>query len=99
MRGPWTGRTSDLKARSELRGKTLLLVGLGGSGTQIARRAHAFGMRVRALDERAVDRPDFRSEGAERAARQDAVAGRAGRQRHADRPPGPRLRHAGAGAR
>ncbi len=44
---------------TELRGKTMLLVGLGGSGEQIARRAHAFGMRVVALDDGAGERPDF----------------------------------------
>src|SRR5262249_10796565 len=30
----------------ELYGKTMLVVGLGGTGTAISRRAHAFGMRV-----------------------------------------------------
>jgi phosphoglycerate dehydrogenase-like enzyme/glyoxylase-like metal-dependent hydrolase (beta-lactamase superfamily II) len=45
--------------RRELRGKTLLVVGLGGSGAQVARRAHAFGMRVLALDDREARRPDF----------------------------------------
>jgi phosphoglycerate dehydrogenase-like enzyme/glyoxylase-like metal-dependent hydrolase (beta-lactamase superfamily II) len=44
---------------TELRGKTILLVGLGGSGVQIARRAQAFGARVRALDDEATERPDF----------------------------------------
>ncbi len=34
----------------ELRGKTALIVGLGGIGTQIAQRAKAFGMRVLAVD-------------------------------------------------
>ncbi len=42
----------------ELRGKTMLLVGLGGSGEQIARRAHAFGTRVVALDDRTRERPE-----------------------------------------
>jgi phosphoglycerate dehydrogenase-like enzyme/glyoxylase-like metal-dependent hydrolase (beta-lactamase superfamily II) len=42
----------------ELRGKTMLLVGLGGSGEQIARRASAFGTRVIALDDRGA-RPDY----------------------------------------
>ncbi len=46
------------RGRSELRGKTLLLVGLGGPGRQIARRADAFGMRVRAIDDRPGDKPD-----------------------------------------
>jgi phosphoglycerate dehydrogenase-like enzyme/glyoxylase-like metal-dependent hydrolase (beta-lactamase superfamily II) len=43
----------------ELHGKTMLLVGLGGAGMQIARRARAFGMRVRAIDARDMDRPAF----------------------------------------
>jgi phosphoglycerate dehydrogenase-like enzyme/glyoxylase-like metal-dependent hydrolase (beta-lactamase superfamily II) len=33
-----------------LHGKTLLVVGLGGIGTQVARRGRAFGMRVMAID-------------------------------------------------
>jgi phosphoglycerate dehydrogenase-like enzyme/glyoxylase-like metal-dependent hydrolase (beta-lactamase superfamily II) len=45
--------------RTELRGKTILLVGLGGSGVQIARRANAFGARVRAVDDQAAERPEF----------------------------------------
>jgi phosphoglycerate dehydrogenase-like enzyme len=44
---------------AELQGKTMLVVGLGGTGTQISRRAHAFGMRVRALDPRDMERPAF----------------------------------------
>jgi phosphoglycerate dehydrogenase-like enzyme len=42
-----------------LAGKTLLVAGLGGIGTEVARRAHALGMRVVAT--RATDRtgPDF----------------------------------------
>lgn len=44
----------------ELHGKTMLIVGLGGIGTQIAKRAHGFGMRVMAIDPNAaVARPDF----------------------------------------
>jgi phosphoglycerate dehydrogenase-like enzyme len=57
------GLTRNLLGKSkrppvELRGKTMLLVGLGGSGAQIARRAAAFGTRVRALDDSAEERPD-----------------------------------------
>jgi phosphoglycerate dehydrogenase-like enzyme/glyoxylase-like metal-dependent hydrolase (beta-lactamase superfamily II) len=43
----------------ELHGKTMLVVGLGGVGTQIARRAHAFGMRVMAIDPKDLERPSF----------------------------------------
>ncbi len=43
----------------ELHGKTMLVVGLGGIGTRIARRAHAFGMTVLAVDPKEMDRPAF----------------------------------------
>jgi phosphoglycerate dehydrogenase-like enzyme/glyoxylase-like metal-dependent hydrolase (beta-lactamase superfamily II) len=43
----------------ELQSKTMLLVGLGGNGTQISRRAHAFGMRVMAIDPKDIERPAF----------------------------------------
>jgi phosphoglycerate dehydrogenase-like enzyme/glyoxylase-like metal-dependent hydrolase (beta-lactamase superfamily II) len=43
----------------ELHGKTMLVVGLDGAGTAISRRAHAFGMRVRAVDPREMERPAF----------------------------------------
>lgn len=43
----------------ELNGKAMLVVGLGGVGTQISRRAHAFGMRVMAVDPKEMERPDF----------------------------------------
>jgi phosphoglycerate dehydrogenase-like enzyme/glyoxylase-like metal-dependent hydrolase (beta-lactamase superfamily II) len=46
-------------AQQELHGKTMLIVGLGGVGTQIARRAHAFGMRVMAIDPKDLERPAF----------------------------------------
>ena len=41
----------------ELMGKTLLVVGLGGIGSEIARRAAAFGMRVVATDPKVRERP------------------------------------------
>ena len=43
----------------ELRGKTMLLVGLGGIGTEVARRAHAFGVTVLATDPKVTERPKF----------------------------------------
>jgi phosphoglycerate dehydrogenase-like enzyme/glyoxylase-like metal-dependent hydrolase (beta-lactamase superfamily II) len=44
----------------ELNGKTMLIVGLGGVGTQIARRADAFGMKVIAIDPNdKIERPSY----------------------------------------
>jgi phosphoglycerate dehydrogenase-like enzyme len=43
----------------DLEGKTLLVVGLGGIGTEVARRAHAFGMRVIATRASGHSGPDF----------------------------------------
>jgi phosphoglycerate dehydrogenase-like enzyme/glyoxylase-like metal-dependent hydrolase (beta-lactamase superfamily II) len=49
-----TGKEGKLQ---ELHGKTMLVVGLGGIGSQIARRAHAFGVRVMAVDPKDMERP------------------------------------------
>lgn len=43
----------------ELSGKTMLVVGLGGIGTEIARRAHGLGMRVTATRNSSREGPDF----------------------------------------
>ena len=43
----------------EVQGRTLLVVGLGGIGTQIARRANALGMRVIATRNSSREGPDF----------------------------------------
>ncbi len=42
-----------------LEGATMLVIGLGGSGTEIARMAHAMGMRVVATDPVNRNRPEF----------------------------------------
>jgi phosphoglycerate dehydrogenase-like enzyme len=44
---------------SDLEGKTVLVVGLGGIGTEVARRAHAFGMRVTATRASGRTGPDY----------------------------------------
>ena len=50
----------DASKAQELHGKSMLIVGLGGIGTQIARRAEAFGMRVMAIDpNEAIVKPAF----------------------------------------
>jgi phosphoglycerate dehydrogenase-like enzyme len=43
----------------ELAGKTLLVIALGGIGSEIARRAWGFGMRVIATDPKVLDRPHW----------------------------------------
>src|SRR5262249_9178881 len=55
----WKALKREVKPQ-ELHGKTMLVVGLGGIGTQIARRAHAFGMEVMAIDpNQQIVRPHF----------------------------------------
>jgi phosphoglycerate dehydrogenase-like enzyme/glyoxylase-like metal-dependent hydrolase (beta-lactamase superfamily II) len=51
-----SGRDPSLQ---ELHGKTMLVVGLGGIGQQVARRAWSFGMRVMAIDPAEMERPDY----------------------------------------
>ncbi|MGH8304357.1 MAG: D-2-hydroxyacid dehydrogenase, partial [Steroidobacteraceae bacterium] len=43
----------------DLEGKTVLIAGLGGIGTEVARRAHALGMRVTATRASGHEGPDF----------------------------------------
>jgi phosphoglycerate dehydrogenase-like enzyme len=52
-----------LEGLQEISGKTLGLVGLGGIGTETARRAHfGFGMTVLAVDPKPIPKPDFVAE-------------------------------------
>ncbi len=53
---PITGSGSEL---GELRGKTLLVAGLGGIGTEVARLAHGIGMRVLATRASRREGPSF----------------------------------------
>jgi phosphoglycerate dehydrogenase-like enzyme len=52
----WRSREQGV-VLDELLGKTLLVIGLGGIGTEIARRAYGFGMRVIATDPKVLERP------------------------------------------
>jgi phosphoglycerate dehydrogenase-like enzyme/glyoxylase-like metal-dependent hydrolase (beta-lactamase superfamily II) len=53
------GRSPSVPLRRELHGKTMLVIGLGGVGTAISKRAQAFGMRVIAVDPKEMERPAF----------------------------------------
>jgi phosphoglycerate dehydrogenase-like enzyme len=58
QQGHWArdGTTPEL---ADLDGKTVLVVGLGGIGTEVARRAHALGMRVIATRASGRNGPDY----------------------------------------
>lgn len=45
-KGEWREDGSGVLTPISLQGRTLFVVGLGGIGTEVARRAHGFGMRV-----------------------------------------------------
>jgi phosphoglycerate dehydrogenase-like enzyme len=49
----------EAPALADLSGKTVLVVGLGGIGTEVAKRAHAFGMKVIATRASGRSGPDY----------------------------------------
>src|SRR5262249_724420 len=53
----WDNRLSLRAECWELTGRTIGIVGLGGTGREVARRAAAFGMRVIAVEPESVPRP------------------------------------------
>ncbi len=55
-RASWQRRAPSVQT---LEGKTLLVVGLGGIGTEVAQRAHGLGMKVVATRDRGTGKPDF----------------------------------------
>lgn len=77
--GVWDPLAVPMSKRWEIAGRELLVVGLGGIGSEVARRAHALGMRVTAIRASGRPGPDFVSEVAKPdallrlAARADAV--------------------------
>lgn len=54
----WREGVPNLKMRT-VTGRTMLVVGLGGIGTEVARRAHGLGMRVIATRNSSREGPDF----------------------------------------
>lgn len=52
--GDWIKGSKTGLTLTELRGKTMLVIGYGGIGTQVAERARAFGMKVMAIDEKDI---------------------------------------------
>jgi phosphoglycerate dehydrogenase-like enzyme len=65
----WRSRGDGI-VLDELMGKTMVVIGLGGIGTEIARRAYGFGMRVIATDPKVLERPLY----VEELRRPDALA-------------------------
>ena len=57
--GQWSEEHAASTPMQSLEGKTLLVVGLGGIGTEVALRAHGLGMKVVATRDNTRDRPDF----------------------------------------
>lgn len=59
--GSWSEALMSIRKAGfwELDGKTMLVVGLGGLGTEVARRANALGMRVTATRNSRREGPDF----------------------------------------
>ena len=55
----WDREAVARTSMTEVQGRTLLVAGLGGIGTEIARRAHGLGMRVIATRNSSREGPDF----------------------------------------
>jgi phosphoglycerate dehydrogenase-like enzyme len=55
----WDARIPIRTAAWELTGRTMGVIGLGGTGVEVARRAAAFGMDVLAMDPEPVEKPSF----------------------------------------
>ncbi|HTV01716.1 MAG TPA: D-2-hydroxyacid dehydrogenase [Luteitalea sp.] len=56
---PFTAAANGSQSAFALTGKTMLVVGFGGIGTEVARRAHAFGMTVTAIRNSKAEPPPF----------------------------------------
>jgi phosphoglycerate dehydrogenase-like enzyme len=58
-KGAWSVEHGATVPIQTLEGKTLLVVGLGGIGTEVALKAHGLGMKVVATRDNNRDKPDF----------------------------------------
>ena len=59
QRGHWPTDSEEIPQATDLQGKTVLVVGLGGIGTEVAKRAYAFGMRITATRASGSGGPDY----------------------------------------
>jgi phosphoglycerate dehydrogenase-like enzyme len=60
--GTWADEAVPESRMWEVKGRTMLVVGLGGIGTEVAKRAHALGMTVIATRNSGTDGPDYVAE-------------------------------------
>lgn len=58
-KGEWSREHAGRTPMQVLEGKTMLVVGLGGIGTEVAMRAHGLGMKVVATRDNDRGKPDF----------------------------------------
>jgi phosphoglycerate dehydrogenase-like enzyme len=58
-KGTWSREHGATTPMQVLEGKTMLVVGLGGIGTEVAKRAYGLGMRVVATRDNDRSKPDF----------------------------------------
>jgi phosphoglycerate dehydrogenase-like enzyme len=61
-RGEWADEAVPESRMWEVKGRTMLVVGLGGIGTEVAKRAHALGMTVIATRNSGTSGPDYVAE-------------------------------------
>jgi phosphoglycerate dehydrogenase-like enzyme len=60
--GEWDPEAVPESRMREVKGRTMLVAGLGGIGTEVAKRAHALGMTVIATRNSGTDGPDYVAE-------------------------------------
>lgn len=58
-KGIWSNEHGATTPMQTLEGKTLLVVGLGGIGTEVAKRGHGLGMKVIATRDKDRNKPEF----------------------------------------